>query len=654
MHAPRSPRVVLAADRMYSGGKEGVVMLLAAELVRMGCRTTIVCIRRGGPFASIAADAGVEVIELGSDRRLDLWTQARLMRLLIRLRPDVINVHDLSSLPYVALANRMTQRAPIVFTCHGLLGRRRLRLRELLAFGQVRAVTAVSRQTADRYAELLPRRFEPVVIRNGVWPCRRDAATAARLRTELGIAPGEFVFLAAGNIKPEKGYEDLLDACRLLRESSAPGPARSFRVLVAGHPMNPEYWQRLQSQQKRDSLESAVTFLGLRHDVWDLYSLADAFVLPSRSEGLPMALLEAMSAGVPAVATAVGGVPDVVTEGAGLLVEPARPDQFADAMGRLLAEPALCDSLAAHAARHVTNRFSAAEMAGHYLRLFRETMAPRAVPSTRTVAPSRVLPWGCSEPRHPQTSTSEGATKAAASSIPRVLMLGPRRPLVGGMVTVVENLCRSNLARDCDLSVLQTGKTTPQGRSLPTAIVAQSMLLLELVAQIVLRRPRIVHIHTCSGGTFWRDCVHLAAARLLGCRVIWHIHGGHFAEFVRRSGPLRRRVVRQALASASAAIVLGERNRQRLCDLAPAGRWHVVTNGVPVPEHAARPALGNVFLSSWATWAPKRACSTWCRRPPWPPAKASTAAWNSPARRSRADRNATSAGGSPIWGCKIA
>lgn len=106
-------------------------------------------------------------------------------------------------------------------------------------------------------------------------------------------------------------------------------------------------------------LAGRVHFLGQRDDVPDLLSALDLFVLPSHSEGVSLALLEAMAAGLPVIATAVGGLPEVVTDGDnGLLVPPEDPEALATALERLLEDPALAQRLGANARRHVEENFS--------------------------------------------------------------------------------------------------------------------------------------------------------------------------------------------------------------------------------------------------------------------------------------------------------
>jgi glycosyltransferase involved in cell wall biosynthesis len=184
---------------------------------------------------------------------------------------------------------------------------------------------------------------------------------------------------------------------------------------------------------------------------------------------------------------------------------------------------------------------------------------------------------------------------------PLIFMLGPRRPLTGGMVSVMDNLCASSLSARFDIRPFQTGKTTPAGRPLAAGVGAQLSLAWRLARELPRQRPAIVHLHTCSGRTFWRDSAHMLIARLCGANGVWHIHGGGFDKFIRSLGPIGRRVVARSLRLAKAIIVLNEEMLGHRA-LAPGALWQVVVNGVSVcqdPDVAGRrgqPGRATSFL----------------------------------------------------------
>ena len=165
----------------------------------------------------------------------------------------------------------------------------------------------------------------------------------------------------------------------------------------------------------------------------------------------------------------------------------------------------------------------------------------------------------------------------------KVLQVGPLPPPVGGMGTVLENLHEA-LQPACAMRVLNNRKTTATDRSLPQAIAAQLRLLGSLVREIVSWRPDIVHIHTCSRFTFWRNGIDVALARLLRRRVVLHIHGAEFASFLASLSPLRARAARWLLARCHRVVVLGQDWKRLLDAWTAPHRVVVVPNGVPVQD----------------------------------------------------------------------
>jgi len=183
-------------------------------------------------------------------------------------------------------------------------------------------------------------------------------------------------------------------------------------------------------------------------------------------------------------------------------------------------------------------------------------------------------------------------TRVLVRARPRILMLGPLPPLTGGMATVVGNFSQSPLASQCRLLVINNGKTTPPHRSLFTGVLAQARLGGRVFVNLLHHQAQIVHIHTCALFTFWRDILHMALARTMSCKVIWHIHDGSFVDFMAQGSAVRRGLIRTALRMGAAVIVLGERSRRNLQPLAPGVRWRVVPNGVPVPQLSGSPTDG--------------------------------------------------------------
>jgi len=363
---PAVERVALVINELAPGGGERVVAHLAGGLPARSVQTLVVCIARKGLLGDQLERDGAAVTVLGSTKGYDLGAIARLAGTLRRFSPTVINCHDRSSMPYLVLANMLAGRRPVVYSAHGLLfnAGREPRLRHRLAMRGVSLATAVSDQVARRHAEYLAWSKGFTIIPNGVPDAAASDERRQTVRRELGIDAAAFVFLAAGNARPEKGFEDLLDAAASLAQAM---PGRDVTVLIAGKMSDSPYCRDLLARQKRLGLEGTVRFLGYRGDTNALYSAADAFVLSSRSEGLPMVLLEAMTAGLPVVATRVGGVPDAATDSAALLVDPACPQGLGRAMARLAGDHELRRRIAAAARRRALANYGVETMISRYL-----------------------------------------------------------------------------------------------------------------------------------------------------------------------------------------------------------------------------------------------------------------------------------------------
>jgi len=197
----------------------------------------------------------------------------------------------------------------------------------------------------------------------------RPSRSRATIRAELGLADGELLLLGVAQLTHRKGYDLALDALAALPTEGLP----PWRLLLAG---DGPALAELSQQATQLALDARVRFLGARDDVPDLHAAADVFLMPSRSEGLGIAALEAMAAGTPVLAAAVGGLAEaVVHEETGLLVPPDDAAALGDALQRLLAEGPLRARLAAAGPRRIAETFSAETMVDAYVALYDEILA---------------------------------------------------------------------------------------------------------------------------------------------------------------------------------------------------------------------------------------------------------------------------------------
>lgn len=203
-----------------------------------------------------------------------------------------------------------------------------------------------------------------LVIENGIQPAAMSSPDAGeRVRAELGVEAGQKLLLTVGRLVKQKGHAVLLAAIPAMQDQQA-------KFVWAGEgPLRPS----LEQQARQLGVAERVTFAGVRNDVADLLGAADVFVQPSLWEGLSIALLEAMFAEVPVVATRVEGVVDAVEDGhSALLVPPNDPGALAAALDRILADPQLAGELAAAGKRIAESKYTVEAMCGAYQQLIQD------------------------------------------------------------------------------------------------------------------------------------------------------------------------------------------------------------------------------------------------------------------------------------------
>jgi glycosyltransferase involved in cell wall biosynthesis len=336
---------------------------------------------RGGGFA-------VEILPgLGQGRVLEMGSVLALRRLI--LMHDVGLVHALSfpAHLYACLAARLTGRRAIANVRnahHDTAGaRRRAAWRGGIA-PSADAVVTVSERLAEEMRRLVGGR-KVVCLPNGIEVERFAAGDREGARAALGLAPEALVVGAVGNTRPVKGHMDLLRAAATVM---ARVPAAT--VVLVGAEVEPVASELRQFCRAR-GLEGRVVFTGLRRDVEALLPAMDIFCLPSLSEGMSGALLQAMAAGRPVVATAVGGNPEVVVEGeTGLLVPVRDPEALARALLALAEAPALRARMGAAGQQRVRERYSLQTMIARYDALYRAVLARRPLAAGRPAPAERV------------------------------------------------------------------------------------------------------------------------------------------------------------------------------------------------------------------------------------------------------------------------
>lgn len=302
------------------GGAEAQVVTLATGMRARGHQVHVVSMLEPVARTGQLEAGDVSWSHLGMKRGVpDPRSIPRLARTVRMIRPDTVHSHMVHA-NILARLTRLTVNMPrLICTAHNTIeGGRAFDVAYRLTDRLADLTTNVSQASVDAFVQrgLAPAhriRFVP----NGLDLSASEPAPGdrARLRFELGL--NGFVWLAVGRLVAEKDFPNMLEAWRLL-------PAGGSLLIAGDGPLRSE----LESQAV-----PGVTFLGRRNDIPALMAAADGFVMSSAIEGLPMVLLEAAAAGLPAVSTAVGGVGDIITDGhSGKLVPAHDPQALARAM----------------------------------------------------------------------------------------------------------------------------------------------------------------------------------------------------------------------------------------------------------------------------------------------------------------------------------
>ena len=266
--------------------------------------------------------AGVQVDQIGNGR-VGIKTWRRLRAYLKEARPDLVHAH----LPITGILARLAARAPVIYTEHNVVTsyRQPTRLLNRLTYGRNCRLIAVSGAVADSVSGYPGP--DPIVVPNGVAVSVSDEDRRAA-RDELGISDTTLMIIHVGNIRPHKGHSNLIAATAKLKET-----LDDFVVVSIGGEKSDGDLARIQDEAARAGVDDVFRALGRRENALSFVAASDVMANPSDHEGLPLAILEAMSLGKPVVATAVGGVSSVIDSGVnGLLVPAADSAALADSL----------------------------------------------------------------------------------------------------------------------------------------------------------------------------------------------------------------------------------------------------------------------------------------------------------------------------------
>ena len=379
----RRVRIIVGIRTCDSGlqGPENLILPLADVLRGEGVRYVIVNLWDGDP-PTVALDEearrrGLESHVIATTWGMNPVIVPRLTALLRRLRPDIVHTHDVKA-EFAGLVAARLLGVPLIGSYYGRLAMSStlLKAADVMRFPAFRFFDRVLANSEAQRAELL--RWRVAGRRIAVMPSFVDTsalrpptpAAAAAARKRLALAPTQPVLATVAKLALNKGHGDMLQALATVRAVEA-----RVVYLVPGedqHGWRGEGGLRRDLERQAAALGVAdnVRFLGYYPDLRTILHATDILVSPSLREGMQVSLVEAMAAGLPIVATAVGGTPDAVAHGeTGLLVPPAQPAALAGAVLELLANRDRMRSMGAAGRRRAEQRLDTRVVAEQFLRL---------------------------------------------------------------------------------------------------------------------------------------------------------------------------------------------------------------------------------------------------------------------------------------------
>lgn len=348
------------------GGAEDHIVHLLGQLKDQDVSCEVICFY-DSLFAQMLREKEIPV-QILNYGRFDLRLLFRLVTLLKEKKPDIIHTHGVKANFFTRIAARKLENPLLITTVHSLLkydyshpiAYRLALLLEMSTRAKNNYYIAISNVIKEQLLSENVRESDIQVIHHGIDTSiftPQSDSVSEQLAFEWGKRDGVFLIGAVGRMQPVKGFKYFIEACAII-EQQMPG---SFRFLIIGEGPERTNLEKLVSEYQ---LEDVIYFVGFRKDVANCLRALDGYVNSSLSEGLGLAVMEALATGVPVVTTNVGGIKDFARHGENcLVVEPANSEQIAQALLKLCTDKELATKLSKQGVKDMHTSFSQEQMA---------------------------------------------------------------------------------------------------------------------------------------------------------------------------------------------------------------------------------------------------------------------------------------------------
>ncbi len=363
---------------VYTGGgeiygAERVIYNLACEQIKSSMSPEVVYFKRSGrnSFLGLLNDSQIPVHVVDSRSRLDTSAFMTLRGICLHSSPRILHSHGYKGDIFLAILKRTLRGPAIISTKHGSTeATSRASLYEHLgdlSFRYFDKVVAVSEYTKKKLIELHVPDGKIEIIHNGIDVSSFTRAGKGSLRQALGLEEGSKVVGFIGRLGPEKGIPYLLEAADTICRST-----RGVYFILIGEGILKEETEGFIASR---GLNDRIIMLGWRRDATGLLPDMDMLLLPSLTEGTPMIILEAMAAGVPVIASDVGGIGEIIEDSrTGLLIKPRDSGAIVESVKALMDDTGLAERISRNAASEVESRFSARRMSEKYKQTYLSLM----------------------------------------------------------------------------------------------------------------------------------------------------------------------------------------------------------------------------------------------------------------------------------------